>query len=82
MPRKGNELPRTKEDLDTPPLSDPSDWSQGAMSVASFCSTFDVGRCTAFEAMKAGKLVWGRMGRQRRISRRSATNLFANESES
>ena len=80
MPRKGNELPRTPDDLDTPPESAPGDWDHGAMSVASFCSTFDVGRSAAFEWMKEGRLVWGRMGRQRRISRRSAASLFANES--
>ena len=81
MARKGNPLPRTPDDLTAPPPSDPSDWDEGAFSVSKFCRTFDVSRGAAFEAMGDGRLIWGRMGRQRRISRKSAAALFASEIE-
>ena len=80
MPRKGNELPRTQDDLDAPPPSTPLDWEGGAMRVSTFCSEYDASRSMAFELMKRGDLIWGRMGRDRRISRRSAAEHFANQS--
>ena len=81
MQRKGNPLPLTQDDLAEPPRSDPGDWGQGALSVSSFCAEFDIGRAAAYTAMKDGRLVWGRMGRQRRISRKSAAEFFASKIE-
>lgn len=80
MPRRGA-LPRSNEDLTAPPPSLPVDWSEGALSVSTFCELYDVSRSEAFDLMGRGRLLWGRVGRQRRVSRRSARRLFATETD-
>jgi len=74
----GNPLPQKLDDLVAPPISTRDDWTEGAMTVATYCREFDVGRGKAFDQMRSGDLVWGRLsGRTRRISRKSAVDLFA-----
>ena len=73
--------PPNYDELVEPPESTPFDWEEGAITVRRFCDEYDFGRARAFQLMKSGLLVWGRLnGRTRRISRKSANNLLAKES--
>lgn len=79
MAERSRRPPLHNSELEQPPDLDRDIWTEGAETVTGAADFLSCSRKHVFTLMKKQSLAWGRLGRSRRIPRRSLIDLLTGE---